>query len=60
MNPEPFKSPLNKMLRWFTLISNRQQQRKQLRHWQTASLPVYVALHLFASSLGYFSRRRHV
>ncbi len=28
--------------------------------WQTPSLPVYVALHLFAPSLGYFSRRSHV
>lgn len=28
--------------------------------WQTPSLPVYVARHLFAPSLGYFSRRSHV
>lgn len=40
--------------------SNTHQQSKQLHDWQTPFLPVYVALHLFAPSLGYVSRRSHV
>lgn len=42
------------------LISNAHQQSLQLRDWWTSSLPVDVALRLFAPSLGYFSWRSHV
>lgn len=40
---------------WTTNESNRHQKNRQL--WQSPSSPVNVTLHLFASSLGYVSRR---
>lgn len=40
---------------WTTNESNRHQKNRQL--WQSPSSPVNVTLHLFASSLGYISRR---
>lgn len=40
-----------------TYIRHASAKQAALCDWQSPFLPVYVALHLFAPSLGYFSRR---